>query len=374
MKYMGSKRWMLANGLGHILRDETQRTKRFVDLFAGSGAVSCFGAEKNRVTVNAYDLQSFSAALTDAVVSRTQLLNADSLWSSWERKAVKWLSNHSLISAASGPDVEYLTQTDVSQMRCLCTAYDELPIVQAYGGHYFSLKQAVWIEALRRTLPDDQQGKVALAALIQAASQCAAAPGHTAQPFQPTRTAKRFLTEAWARDLKTRTLAMLRTICSRRAQMKGSAEVADANCAVERLRKGDLVFVDPPYSGVHYSRFYHVLETIARGYCGSVTGVGRYPPASERPRSKYSIGSQSRGAIEDLLAQIARRGATGIVTFPDKKCSNGISGYLLKKLGLQYFRKTEHKIVRGRFSTLGGDGNHRDARQPSFELVLILRP
>ncbi|MCB9133375.1 MAG: DNA adenine methylase [Anaerolineales bacterium] len=29
------------------------------------------------------------------------------------------------------------------------------------------------------------------------------------------------------------------------------------------LNNNDLVFVDPPYSSVQYSRFYHVLETVA---------------------------------------------------------------------------------------------------------------
>jgi adenine-specific DNA methylase len=140
------------------------------------------------------------------------------------------------------------------------------------------------------------------------------------------------------------------------------------------LEENDLVFIDPPYSGVHYSRFYHVLETIARGECGAVSGVGRYPPPAERPRSRYSVASESREAVSDLLATISARGATAIVTFPDKKCSNGISSYLLEKLGRVHFREVERKIVRGRFSTLGGNGQHRDARQPSAELVLILRP
>ena len=117
-----------------------------------------------------------------------------------------------------------------------------------------------------------------------------------------------------------------------------------------------------------------MLETIARGQCGEVSGVGRYPPFAERPRSKYSVGSESREAISELLEKVAEKGATTILTFPDKKCSNGISSYLLERIGREHFGEVERKIVRGRFSTLGGDGQHRDARQPSTELVLVLRP
>ena len=44
------------------------------------------------------------------------------------------------------------------------------------------------IDAFRASLPRSEPSRtIALAALIRAASKCAAAPGHTAQPFQPTR-------------------------------------------------------------------------------------------------------------------------------------------------------------------------------------------
>jgi adenine-specific DNA-methyltransferase len=373
---MGSKRWMLANGLGHLLRDEIAHAKRFVDLFAGSGAVSQFVAVKSPLPVLAFDLQEFSAVLTRAVVSRTNPVDADSIWKDWSERAFDWASQQAFrglnVSAPNG--LRDFTRSFIEEVRDRCESWTNLPILRAYGGHYFSSQQALSIEALRRTLPSGDAEQVALAALVQASSQCVAAPGHTAQPFQPTQTAKRFLHEAWKRDVVQKTELTLKSIATKYAQAKGSAEVADANIAVNSTAKGDLVFIDPPYSGVHYSRFYHVLETIARGTCGEVDGVGRYPPSTERPRSKYSVSSESREAIEELLTKIAENGATAIITFPDKKCSNGISSYWIEKIARREFRTLERKVVRGRFSTLGGDGQHRDARQASAELVLVLRP
>ena len=251
----------------------------------------------------------------------------------------------------------------------------EFVITKAYGGHYFSSAQSSWIDALRLSLPERQRDRqVALAALIGAASQCAASPGHTAQPFQPTRSAKKFLLESWNRDVLERTKAQLLETASKYAQIRGRARVADANESATELRDGDVVFIDPPYSGVHYSRFYHVLETVCRGRCGEVSGVGRYPPVRERPWSKYSVQSESRCAVTDLLKLVAARGATAIVTFPDKKCSNGISSHLLRQLAAEYFSEVQCKSVLGRFSTLGGDGAHRAARQASRELIMVLRP
>jgi hypothetical protein len=117
-----------------------------------------------------------------------------------------------------------------------------------------------------------------------------------------------------------------------------------------------------------------VLETVCRGRCGDVSGVGRYPPAKERPRSKYSVQTESRCAVTELLKLVAAQGATAIVTFPDKKCSNGISSHLLRGVAAEYFGQVRCKSVLGRFSTLGGDGAHRSARQASRELIMVLRP
>ena len=55
MKYMGSKRKMLQNGLGFLLRQEMRTARRFVDLFSGSGVVARFVAERFRKPVVAVD-------------------------------------------------------------------------------------------------------------------------------------------------------------------------------------------------------------------------------------------------------------------------------------------------------------------------------
>lgn len=378
MKYMGSKRTMLKNGLGHLLRDEAASGRRFVDLFTGSGAVASFVAQNCDIPVLAVDIQAFAVALARAVVARTDAIDVKILWSSWASRAEKELKSRRLYSAANAPlpNTRSFGRTFVTDCRGACeNANSDFQITQAYGGHYFSPHQAYWFDALRLTLPTTKAERyVALAALIGAASQCAASPGHTAQPFQPTSTAKQFLLEAWNRPVLGRTHVQLAEVARQFAQVQGRAIVSDANKAVAGLREGDIVFIDPPYSGVHYSRFYHVLETVCRGGCGEVTGVGRYPPTEERPQSKYSRQSEARDAVSSLLKAVAAKGATAIVTFPDKKCSNGISSYHLRQVAREFFSSVQCKTVQGRFSTLGGDGSHREARQASRELIMTLRP
>jgi adenine-specific DNA methylase len=374
MKYMGSKRWMLRNGLGHTLDKELAAAKRFVDLFAGSGAVAAHVAMKRAIPVVAYDLQKFSAVLTRAIVGRDKKLDVDTIWKKWQKRAARIAVRY------TPPIADRVTKASVKQCRQWSDTKKSLPITKAYGGHYFSPAQAVWIDALRKALPVREPARtVALAALIQAASESAASPGHTAQPFQPTRSAKKYLKEAWSQDVCERVERSLKNISKTHALTIGKAGVGDANKAASGLRKGDLVFIDPPYSGVHYSRFYHVLETVARGKCGPVSGVGRYPKASERPRSRYSIKSESIDAFEKLLKSVSDKKASAIVTFPAHVCSNGLSGKETKKIAKRFFT-VRTKTVNSKFSTLGGTqmaggkGNGRAARQHAKELILVLSP
>lgn len=369
---MGSKRAMLGNGLGELLSREVPKSRRFVDLFAGSAAVSVHVACRFNIPSLAFDLQTYSAVLAGAVIHRQKSLDTNAFYSSWKRRA------ESLVRKLNAPDVSKVTVASVAACRKWCSTQWDLPITKAYGGHYFSAKQAVWIDALSAKLPECEPARtVALAAVIHAASQCAAAPGHTAQPFQPTRTSKRYLAEAWNRDVLQKTQKAFETIGVLCAQQQGRADVADANEAATRLEEGDLAFIDPPYSGVHYSRFYHVLETIAQGSCGDVFGVGRYPAPELRPRSKYSVGSESLGALDSLLETVASRGARAILTFPAHECSNGLSGPTVREIASKHFNVCE-KRVSSSFSTLGGTGDGRadeagrEARQHAKEMMLIL--
>src|ERR1700676_3150246 len=123
--------------------------------------------------------------------------------------------------------------------------------------------------------------------------------------------------------------------------------------AAKNVRAGAFVFIDPPYSGVQYSRFYHVLESVATGTPGEVSGSGRNPEASMRPQSKYSVKRGAKKAFVELLRKVAQNGARGILTFPSHECSNGLSGDIVRELARQPFQVTE-KLVDSKFSTLGG--------------------
>jgi len=377
MKYMGSKRAMLANGLGHAIASEVPHAKRFVDLFTGSGAVAWHAATQWDKEVLACDLQEFAVTLAGAVVCRDVAIDADRVLAKWFARADLLVRSHETFRNALHLQDRLRPRglkSLVRASRALCASEACGPVQHAYGGYYFSPLQALWIDCLRSTLPRKADHKVvALAALIQATSRCAASPGHTAQPFTPSKTAGPFLVDSWAKDVRNYVAASFRSIGKTAAKRRGKAIVKDASSLAKLLNEGDLAFIDPPYSAVHYSRFYHVLETVTKGERISVSGVGRYPPLEHRPESDFSIKTRAALAFEELMSSVSARGAKAVVTFPAGTASNGLSGKMVREIASKFFR-IEQQTVTTRFSTLGGNRITREARKNSQELILTLSP
>ena len=375
MKYMGSKSALLANGLGRLIVEEARRANRVVDLFCGSAAVSWYAAENTGLPVLAIDLQQYAVVLARSVIGRTCCIDSKSVEDEWfgsmhglRENSETWLSAQEVETGCT------TTAQIVRLARELCSGVVGAgPIWGSYGGHYFSPSQAATLDALLQALPEKEPMQtVCLAATIASGSHCAASPGHTAQPFQATPRASRFLAEAWARDPLAAARRALERICAQRASFLGEATVGDAVDVSSSLCPSDLVVVDPPYSGVQYSRFYHVLETIARRSWQHVAGTGRYPPLECRPQSSFSRPSESKDALETLLKNLAESESTVIFTFPVGESSNGLSGEIVTEMARRLFEVEQRTIV-GQFSTLGGNNTNRVARSKSEELVLLMR-
>jgi len=376
MKYMGSKKAMLENGLGVLIREEARSRSRVVDLFSGSGSVAWFAAQNLDIPVLATDLQLYAAHLARAVVGRTKAEGGLAIEAEWLCRArSRLLQSSSYLLALDMEDKQRSVAAWVSRSRALCASVrGSGPIWRAYGGYYFSPSQAAIFDTLLRVLPRKGAKRwICQAALLVAASRCAASPGHTAQPFSSSESSAPFLLEAWKKDPLVAVAKSIRDLSRRFAKRQGSARVASALRMAHALNDGDLVFLDPPYSGVHYSRFYHVLETIARRGCGRVEGTGRYPVLSERPSSHFSQKSLAQSALDKLLRSLALRRCAAILTFPVHDCSNGLSGKIVEQIARESF-VVSRRLVETRFSTLGGNGRNRGARKRVGELILVLRP
>lgn len=375
MKYMGSKRKLLVGALGRILGKELIGRRRFVDLFSGSGAVSYYVASRYGIPVVSVDLQMFATTISDAFLTRTQKLDGQAVAELWCKSAQRAYNRSVLRFAVEEWDrikASKLRKSDVLSARALChNAEDKGPLWNAYGGYYLSPLQALQVDSLLKTLPADNRS-VCLASLIIEVSKAVAAPGHTAQPFQPTKKALPYIQEAWSKNILEQVRDRLKHLGNSYSNVLGSTFCGDAQTYVEsELEDGDLVFIDPPYSGVQYSRFYHVLETIARGVKLKVKGRGRYPDIEQRPQSKFSNSGASKDAMRCLLQSLSRKDVSAIITFPEGKCSNGLSSAWIKSEARKHFSIDTIK-VNNSFSTLGGNNDNRDARKKTVEVILVL--
>lgn len=389
MKYMGNKGKMLPT-LGEIITYHSRDSERIADAFCGSASVSWFLAQTTHKVIVAGDIQSFAVARAKAVIERTADLDPTIMLRNWFARAqrvVDQIASHFPNHLRSiEPDLTHptLIKRVVNQSRRFCKNVlpvvfqdfqGEWPISKAYGGYYYSPVQALIFDALRQTLPRDAASrKIALAALVEATSKSAASPGHTAQPFQPTQSSAKYIIEAWLRDPWTLVKAAVLDIAGRKANTTGRGIVGDFTKTIAHLKPGDLVFADPPYSGVHYSRFYHVLETITRGVEFEPEGNGRYPTLEERPSSSFSKKSEAYLAASTLLENCSKKKLRLILTFPTVGASNGLKASDFLEMGVPLFSNIHSEEVQTNFSTLGGNKKHRAARQPCGESIITFLP
>jgi len=219
MKYMGSKRAMLQNGLGSLILEESRKADRVVDLFCGAGSVVRFAAEMTNMPVLAIDLQQYSIILANAILKKINSIDSSDLEKKWLQKVEDLRLKSKLWDKAQNLSAKLdvrAARSYVNRCRELCEQNSNIgPIWNAYGGYYFSPEQAITFDYMLNNLPNKQIDRIMCqASLIITAMRCVASPGHTAQPFQPTRTARKYLLDSWSRDPVEVCKTALKEVCS----------------------------------------------------------------------------------------------------------------------------------------------------------------
>lgn len=204
-------------------------------------------------------------------------------------------------------------------------ASDTATLTWYYGGVYFSYAQALELDALChaiRRISGGARDDTAVAALMGTASDAVSTVGnHFAQPVQP-RHRDGTLKRSWVRSVARRREYSVIDGFARWLARYGELPAAAQACTAiqsdfqETLASLDdevgVIYADPPYTRDHYSRFYHVLETIALDDDPGVTlAQGSAEPSrglyrTHRHQSPFSIRTQARGAFQHLMAEAKR--------------------------------------------------------------------
>ncbi len=326
VKYMGSKSKIMGfvlNGINQV-RDD----RPICDLFSGSGSLS--GAIGQQATVVSNDVQAYSGLLADTynrayrdqtAPSATRLLAlASEVLEGRNRKLKVDYDKEMTLSTFNeyeGRQRELLTQD---------FDYEWHLFAKNYSGTWWSYEQCLWIDAIREVAEDFRSNPIypaIMSSLMFAMAYASQGTGHYAQ-YRDAKTPsshkdiliyrKRSISQYFQRKY----CEVLDYIPDRPISAPHTSTALDFKDCLRKF-EGGTVYADPPYCFVHYSRFYHALETLVlydfpklQVQRGKVV-KGRY--REERHQSPFCIQSQVRGAFEDLFEGVKASDSSLVLSY-----------------------------------------------------------
>jgi adenine-specific DNA-methyltransferase len=319
-----------------------------LDLMSGTGIVG--RALSDRFVVHSNDPNPYAALL-----SSCQGVDATGIDTAGMKAALRpaYTENHEALSHLAArsldeeggllhgdPDEVLLEQYARLSERAVLPVTDgtDSPVArlatERYANVYFGVSQAIEADSLRQAIDaaypsPGRERTLSLAALIIACTTCATGP-HFAQPTRPSSLkALRTAIERRARSLAWEFDLALNRLVTRRPPAHGFARTTstDWRVALQGFAAGVTgrpagVYVDPPYSKLQYSRYYHVLNVLLAYDYPPVAGSGRYPPRSHRFSSRFEY--QPAAAKRELSALIEMAASFGLTTM----LSYGDAGFI----------------------------------------------
>jgi len=397
VRYMGSKK-ALAPEISQIISDRHPKAT-VLDVFAGMCAVGSQVAPKHKLFTN--DIHSYAATFASAlftglaikptsIVARHELLkhfrkNKKALEASVEQRlrvedqlisfggnARSWREGlHFNEQELARPPARKLNGLDpIRDYKLDPTRFPYCLVTSYFSSAYFGLRQSIEIDSLRYAIDQGPQRNrnSYLAALIDAASHCATAPGHFAQFLVP-RDKRTFVYVARirSRSVLERFFDALddlpRPQCAARKQNRVYNDDATNLLRAKKssLSKENLViYADPPYSRAQYSRYYHLLETLVLYDYPACKDKGRY--RADRVQTDFSLKSKVVTAMDAFAGAAAETGAKLYLSYP----RNGllaIAGGDVREILRPHFKKVEIATRKPlQHSTMGaapGAASHR---------------
>ncbi|WP_257128904.1 DNA adenine methylase [Priestia megaterium] len=327
IKYMGSKKKIIDYVIEGI--DECYTGGTVVDLFAGSTVLS--GALRNQVPMISNDIQQYSAML-----SNTYLSSYD-----WENKYPNILEE--VIREATViveefkeayPDMHFdysgeltleeFNELEKQQQDLIERDFSSFPyhlFVKNYSGTYWSFEQCLWIDAIRGVAEQYKEEAVyypIISSLMFAMSYNSQSTGHYAQYRDATndKSMKDILIYRRKEIVPyfERKFLEFKEALGKNDKANTVMSYDYLEC-LERIPNNSTVYADPPYCFVHYSRFYHAIETLVRYDYPEVKFKGRY--RTDRHQSPFCIRTKVKGAFEDMFRKVSEKESNLVLSYSD---------------------------------------------------------
>lgn len=372
--YLGSK-LRLAPAIAKALDTADASRGTVLDLFAGSGTTAHTLAGNRRVIAS--DIQEYSRVLCSALLAcskppadfesrLSKCLNAHNPLTSTLRNAIDPLIQYeqralqSSLNGSPEPICEILERGSIlaaergmlqevtPELRsCLAEATRRLAdaglagssiatATRYFGGSYFSYQQALELDCLSAIIEEISAAESKdffTAALLSTASDVVNTVGKQfAQPIRPRTKdgkVKQHLLSKIQRDRRLSAIDAFPQWLRRYYQFKAIsrnhlATQADyRNALVKFAGQYSIVYADPPYTRDHYSRFYHVLETLSKRdnpYIARSAGSGKDELSrglyrGDRHQSPFCIRSKAADAFTELFRLTATSGANLVLSY-----------------------------------------------------------
>lgn len=329
VKYMGSKTEII-NYVIRGLNEVHKEGQAICDLFAGSSTLA--GAlRSNNIKFISNDIQIYSSIFTKTYLSKFDwnvYPTAEDIVNEVENIVNIWIDKFSYYWNNSNYDMEFNLESfnkleKFQQDLCEDEKFDNLIkscgsdeilkyhlFAKEYSGTYWSFRQCVWIDAFR-CVADKYINKEPLYNLILSCTMYAMAynsqsTGHYAQYRKAEKDSsmndiliyrRKTLRELFIRkfnDIKEN--SSNNNICDIETYSLSYEE------CINQIDSGTLVYADPPYCSVHYSRFYHVLETFVKYDYPKIRYGGRY--RTDRHQSPFCILTKVRNAFKEMFINL----------------------------------------------------------------------
>jgi len=381
IKYMGSKRELLDFLVPAI--QEVYNGEAICDLFAGTSVLS--GAIGHSTNIISNDIQEYSS-----IFSKTYLGNYN-----WKRErniitdVIKIAQAHVDKVKDLYPNFEYSyeKEMELNEFNALEQAQQDLIyfdfadidnhlFIKNYSGTYWSFEQCLWIDALRTAAEEYSNESVyypILSSLMFAMAYNAQSTGHYAQYRDANNIASKNDIIIYRRKkivpLFTKKMEELISFTKKENRNDHSIMSLDYRDCLELIPDGTIVYADPPYTFVHYSRFYHALETLVKYDFPNVLYKGRY--RTDRHQSPFCKKTEVKDAFTDMFEIIRRKNSKILLSYSNTGMISldNILNIAKNVLGKDFDIKT--KAVDYNHSTMG---RSEDKNREVKEYLIIAKP
>lgn len=352
---MGSKSKIMDFVLDGI--NEVYQGGGVCDLFSGSASLA--GALGQQCAVHSNDIQTYSsiladtynkAYLDDTLPTAEELIGkAESIFIKNKKSINIKVKYYSLMSLEEFNQYEDL-QKDLINRKFKREWH---LFVKNYSGTWWSTEQCLWIDALRE-VAESYKNKpyypAILSSLMFAMAYASQGTGHFAQ-YRDAKTQsslkdiliyrKRSLLSYFKRKYEEVTSFLPRE----KPNLNHKSTALGYMDCLENVR-GGVIYADPPYCFVHYSRFYHALETLVLYDYPNIQiknnkiVKGRY--RENRHQSPFCIKSQVNNAFKEMFSQVEKNKSKLVLSYS----TNGmISIDEVEQLAVDAFRNRSIELL-----------------------------